>query len=671
MFFHEGFTFFQLFGMIKSMDNKEIKELIDKMLGVDSDPKGSRVATTVFLNKATKEEAKQLLTYLSHNNPAIKKIARNIVGQKGLTDALEPLIQEFYSVVGSLNFMPDEEYKESHYYPNLIEILETIFSICKAECPKADDFYIRLEQIFKKTKNEDLRFTLIKILGLMGDQIDYFLEIYNDLTEKEKRALYYIYTIIDDPKRLEIYRQGLEDEKNFDYVVSNMLNFEEGRTALGEALLNLGSYKKQTVLKKIQETKGKYPQFNEVLIKLLNDKNKFLVELAIENLKYSPPGSLALEPFTEMIESGYSPEGIQGALEIISHFVKKHPEDIYLKGLEQQPSHKNKNIIVEFIIEQLKGKMRPTEELTEKVVPKLLALFDNYSKDKEDLFISIFRIFPSLRYHSISKLKLIKKKMMVFKQEYEKRFSTTFKNNFSEFLVKINHLMSRFEEAEAKLKNVKILFEIDPTKIDNERMIKLKHQLEEIEHLDKDTQSKLIQFLKKMYEVSKIDWKIKATAIELLGDYATHKEIPFLGEIAENESSLAVKVNAQQALEKIEERHADAIQSVLIIEPLFYIQKKLNEFFKANAFRAYILKDIERFSDIIDKPFRFLVISDALLDDNFTQQVYDYMDTNLDTILIIISATPENLVEYQDVPNVKFLKKPFNDDQLKEAISEI
>ena len=652
------------------MDAKEKKELVDKMLSVDSDPKGSRVATTVFLNKATPEEAAYFLDYLDHHNSAIKKIARYVVGQKALSEALDPLIQQFYNVVGSLNFMPDEEYKESHYYPNLIEILETVFSICKARCIKNDEFYTRLVQIFKKTKNEDLRFTLIKILGMMGDLLDYFMEIFDDLTEKERRALYYVYTSVEHPKRLEIYRKGLDDERNFEYVVSNMLNFEEGRAVLGESLLNLGSYKKQTVLKKIQETGGKYPQFNDVLIKLLNDKNKFLVELAIENLKQSPASDISLEPFIEMIDTGYSPEGIQGSLEIVAHFVKKHPEDIYLKGLEQQPSHKNKNIIVDFFIEQLKGNIRPTEELTEKSVPKLLAFFDTFSKEKEDLFISIFKIFPSLRYHNVSKLRLIKKKMMTFKQEFENRFSATFKNNFGEFLVKLNHMMSRFEEAEAKLKNIKILFDIDPTKIDHDRLLKLRQQLEEVEHLDKETHTKLVEFLLTMYQVSKIDWKVKSVAVELLGDYATHKEIPILTEAAEKESSLAVKVNAQKAIAKIEERHAAAIQSVLIIEPLFYIQKKLNEFFKTNAYRAFNLKEIERFGDIIDKPFRFLVVSDTLLDDHFTQQIYDYMDTNLDTILIIITATPENLLEFQDVPNVRFLKKPFNDDQLKEAIAD-
>jgi hypothetical protein len=651
------------------MEEKEKKELITKILNVDNDPKMSRVAVTVFINKATQEEARYFLDYLNHHSPAVKKIARSIVGQKTIVEALKPLFREFYNVVGSLNFMPDEEYKESHYYPNLIEILETIFNICREKCISDKDFYTRVVQIFKNTRNEDLRFTLIKLLGLMGGQFDYFLEIYDDTTEKERRALYYVYTIVEEPGRLEIYKKGLEDDRNFEYVISNMLSFEEGRLALSETLLSLGSLKKQTVLKKLQQTEGKYPEFNNVLIKLLSDKNKFLAELAIENLKTSPSFLLELDPFIEMMETGNSPEGIRGAMEIITHFVKKNPENIYLKGLEQQPSHRNKHVILEFFLKELKNNIRQTEELTEKVLPQLLVFFDNYSKEKEELFISIFKIIPVLKFPSGAKIRAVKKKIITFEQEFEEQFSHTFMNNLDEFLVKVNHMATRFEETESKLKNIKVVFDIDPTQIDHERLMKLKQQLEEIDDLDKETHAKLVQFLLTMYEAG-IDWKIKTTTIELLGEYGGIKEIPKLSQVAEKESSLAVKINAQKAIKKIEEKHADAIQSVLILEPLFYIRKKLSEFFKSQAFRVFNLTEVERFGEIITKPFRFLVISDSLLDEGFTRQVFDYMDTNLDTILIIVTANPDSLDIFKEIPNIRFLKKPFNDDLLQEVITE-
>jgi hypothetical protein len=562
------------------MEEKEKKELITKILNADNDPRMSRVAVTVFINKATQEEARYFLDYLNHHSPAVKKIARSIVGQKTILEALKPLLREFYNVVGPLNFMPGEEYKESHYYPNLIEILETIFNICKEKCTSDIEFYTKIVQIFKNTRNEDLRFTLIKLLGLMGGQFNYFLEIYNDMTEKERRALYYVYTIVEEPGRLKIYKKGLEDDRNFDYVISHMLSFEQGRLALSETLLSLDSIKKQTVLKKLLQTEGKYPGFNNVLIKLLSDKNKFLAELAIENLKASPSFLLELDPLIEEMETGHSPRGIRAAMEIIAHFDKKNLENIYLKGLEKQPSFMNKHVILEFFFKELKHNIRQTGELTEKLLPQLLVYFDDYSNEKEELLISIFKILPALKFPSRDKIRALKQKIITFEQEFEQQLSDTLRDKLDEFLVKIGQLAGRFEEAESKSKNI----------------------------------------------------------------------------------------NAQKTIKKIEERNEDEIQSVLILEPLFYIRKKLNEFFKSQAFRVFNLKEVERFNEIFTKLFRFLVISDSLLDEEFTRQVFDYMDTNLDTILIIVTANPDNLDIFKEIPNIRFLKKPFNDDRLQEVI---
>lgn len=648
------------------MEEKEKKELINKILGVDNDLKVARVASTVFMNKATKEEAAYFLGYLDHNSPAVKKIVRSILGQMGVTQAFPLLIGEFYTAVKTLTFMPDAEYKEAYFYTNLIEILETLFNLVRLEKLADESFYNRVSEIFKRTKSEDLRFSMIKLLGIMGDQIDYFLQIYDDMTEKERRALYYVYTFSLDPRRLAFYKKGMEDEKNFEYVVSNLLSFEEGRKFLANELLTLGSYNKQTVLKKLQE--GRYPEFNDTLIKLLGDKNKFLVELSIENLKNNISSDFSMEPFQKIVETGYSPDAIAGALEIIAFFVKTHPENIYLDGLERQPSHRNKTVILDFFIEQLKSGIPLNEDLTEKVVPKLLVYFENHAKEKEELYLSIFKIIPSLLYNQSGKLRHIKKTVINFMKTFEKRLPVPFKNNVSEFLVKINHMIGRFEESEQKLKNIHILFDIDPQKIDHDRMIKLKDQLKDFDSLDTHTLERLINFLVTMYDVVKVDWKIKAVAIELLGDYGNLSVIPRLKDTIEKESSLAVKVSAQKAVSKIEERHASSIQYVLIVEPLFYLQKKLCEYFNARAFRTTCLKEVEKFESLNQVPFRFLVISETLFNDTFTQLVFDYLDEHLDAILVIVTANPEEMEAFKDIPNVRFLKKPFNDENLAEVM---
>jgi len=303
--------------------------------------------------------------------------------------------------------------------------------------------------------------------------------------------------------------------------------------------------------------------------------------LAIENLKTSPSFLLELDPLIEEMETGHSPQAIRGAMEIIAHFEKKNLENIYLRGLEKQPSLMNKHVILEFFFKELKTNIRQTEELTEKVLPQLLVFFDDYSQEKEELFISIFKILPALKFPSGDKIKVVKKKIITFEQEFEEQLSDTLKDKLAEFLEKIDQMASRFEETESKLKTI----------------------------------------------------------------------------------------NAQKTINKINEKHADAIQSVLILEPLLYIRKKLNEFFKSRAFRVFNLTEMKRFGEIIKKPFRFLVISDSLLDEKFTRQVFDYMDTNLDTILIIVTANPDKLDIFKEIPNIYFLKKPFNDDGLQEMIT--
>lgn len=650
------------------MDAKEKKELIDKILGVDNDAKSARVAATVFINKALPEDAKFFIDYLDHHSPAVKKVVRHVLGQVGVVEACDSLVKEFDEVVGKMTFLPDAELKEQEFYLNLIDILETIFAIMRNGGCGSPEFIDRLDTVFKKTKNEDLRFAMIKLLGLGGGRLDYFLQIFDDLTEKERRGLYFVYTVVPDPKRLDVYRRGLSDERNFDYVVTNMLTFDEGRACLSEELLSLGNYNKQAVLKKLRD--NKCPDFNDVLLKLLGDKNKFLVEMSIEILKNNITSEQELGPFIKMVESGYSPEGINGALEIIAHCSKKaSPVDIYLSGLEKQPSNKNKNIILEFFIEQFKGNLKPTEELTEKVLPKLLVYFDSYGKDKEDLYLSIFKIIPSLRYPNSGLLRNIKHKIVAFKKEYESRLAGPFKNNMGEFLVKINQLVGRFDEAESKKKNVSILFDIDPIKIDHPRMMKLKDQLDNLD-MDDTMHQKLVDFLVAAFDNTRVDWRVRSEAVQLLGDYGGPAQIARLQEAGETESSLAIKVNAQKAAQKIEERCEAQIQNVLIVDPLPYVQKKLSELFKARAYKVFVLPNTESFARVAEAPFRFLAVSDALMEnESFTQQVFDYLDENFETILIIITAKPDLLEQFEGIPNIRFLKKPFNDELLDEALA--
>ncbi|MCP4147767.1 MAG: hypothetical protein GY757_08445 [bacterium] len=653
------------------MDAKEKKELIDKILNADSEPKMARVSATVFVNKASNEEAAFFLDYLDHSSTATRKLIRNILGQMGIVEAADKLITEFYTATDALTFMPDAEREENTYYKNIIEILETLFLIIKSKKLQKKEFFDKLDGIFKYTKNEDLRFTMIKLIAVLGDRYEYFMKIFEDLTEKEKKALYYVYTFVDDTRRLKLYGRAIEeDEKNLDYVISNLLTFPEGIEYLCKELPALSNYNKQVVLKKLQQSK--HPEFNDVLIQILSDKNKFLVELAIDILKRNITAGVSLDPFINLIETGYSPEGISGAMEIIAHFVKKNPEDIYLQGLEKQPSHKNKTLILDFLIEKLKTDIDNSEEFTEKVLPKMLTYFDNHTKEKEDLLTSIFKIIGHMKYSNSGKLKGLKSKMVGYAKTFDNRFSNTFKNNFKECLVRLNQMIGRFEESESKMKQIVVLFDIDHTSIDHDRMMKLKDQLNQIDHFDQKTKARFVDFRADLAGTPKIDWKVKTVSLELLSEYGGLAQIPVIKKVIETESSLAVKTNAQKALKNIEEKYADDILTIFIMEPLPYLEKKLSAFFLANVFKVRTLGKDEKFSEIIEEDieFKYLVVSESLFSPEFSQEIFDYMDEHFETSLIILTANLDKWDSYKELPNVKLLKKPFNDDSLKAAISE-
>jgi len=651
------------------MDEKEKKELIDKILSVEKDSKSARVSSTVFINKASKEEAAYFLNYLGHHNPALKKLARSIVSQVGVPEAFDMLQVEFNNLIETINYWPDPTTDETNFYPTIIELLETIFTLAKTTNIKSDKCCGKMEEIFRKSRSEDLRFSLIKLLGFMGDKFSYFMEIFNELSEKERKALYYVYAYVPDPKRMDLYKKGLLDERNFDYVVASMLNFPEGRALLHEEFLGFTNYNKQVVLKKLQD--GKYPEFMDLLIKILGDKNRLLAEMATEILKSNVNTEESLKPFINILETGYSPESVTGALEVIAHCSKRSPANVYIQGLELQPTAKNKDIILEFFTEQIKtNKLRYNDELIDRIFPILMSYFDTYTKDKEELYFSTFQLVPLLRYNNSIQLKAMKKKILTFKKDFDSRLPGPFKNTMTEFIVKLNQLTSRFDETEIKLKNIMILFDFDPLKIDQPRMMKLKDQLAEIETMDEAFKTRLVDFLAKMLDTPRIDWKNKSLAVELLGEYGNPAVIPKLLELGEKESSLAVKVNAQKAAKKIEDRHAAIMPNILLMEPLPYIQKKLSDFFKSKVYRVFVLNEAERFPEISQAPFKFLVVSESLLvNDEFTRQIFDYLDENFETALIIVTVNPDLLDQFNDIPNVKFLKKPFNDEMLVEAIT--
>jgi len=649
------------------MNEKDRKVLIEKILNVDNDAKGSRVAATIFIKKSTKQEASFFIDYLESSDILIRKVARQIVGQKGITEALEQLTNEFYNITDNMTFLPDEDIEENEFFANLIELMESIFLICKSENIKNDILLTKIDEIFKRTKSEDLRFSLIKLLGVLGDRIDLFLKIYPDLTTKERRALYYIYSFIKDPKKSKIYELGISDKENFDFAMTNALLSNEGQDIINDHLLTFSDSEKRLILSKLLE--GKYPNFQDTLILLLNVDNKYVVELAAENLKKSIKLPFPLEKFKDIINTGYSPELVKNGLKLINNFVKKNVEELYLEALNKQALFTNKLIIIEMLFNKLKTEKKITEKFSGLIKQPLLDYFTNYKQDKDDFLISILKILPLLKFSNSLTYKTIKQNIITFAKQFEDQITKVLKNNINESLTRINSLIGKVEKTEKKIGDITVLFDLPPDSLDIERFEKLKQQLEELEFLDDVFIENFTKFLNKTHDAFMDDWKIRAYVLKLLGTYGEPSIIPKLKAITKNEKSLGARVSAENALDNIKARYDVQDETILIIIPLFYIKKLIKDFFTLKGFKLIDIIELEDLADVTSKNISHVFVSDVYIKDNRIKQIVELLPDE-EFRLIITTPKPDEIEYTNETIKIEFLKIPFKPENLNVFLTE-
>jgi len=647
------------------MDEHEKKTFIEKILNVAKDAKASRVATKIFINRATREEALFFIDYLESSDILIRKVARQIIGQMGLTEALDKLIGEFYQITEGMTFLPDEEIKDNLFFINLSELLETIFLIYKSQTHKNEELLKKIDEIFIRTKSEDLRFSLIKLLGILGDRIDLFLKLYSDFTIKEKRALYYIYSFINEPRKSKIYELGLSDKDNFEFAISNALLSPEGQQVVNSNLLKLTDSERRVVLTKLLE--GKYPNFQETLITLLNVDNKYIIELAAENLKKSMKLPFPIKKFKEIINTGYSPDLIKNGLKLINNFVKKNVAEIYLEALNKQALFTNKIIILEALFNKLKLDKKITEKFSNMIKQPLLDYFTNYKQDKDEFLISILKLLHMLKFSNSVTYKKIRKDIIAFAKHNEDKITKVLKNNINESITRINTLIARVEKTEKKIGDITVLFDLPPDSIDIERFEKLKIQLEELEFFDDEFILEFTEFLNKIHDSAKDDWKKRATVIKLLGSYGAPSIIRKLKLIIKNETSLGVRVSAENALDNIKSRYEVEDETVLLLIPLFYINKLLNDFFSNKGFKIIDIKEIEQLAHITSKNISHVFVSDSFIKEKTIDHILELLPEE-EHKLIITTAKPEQLNYTNDNYKFEILKLPFKSDKLESLI---
>ncbi len=651
------------------MNEQERKALVSKILDVEKDPKASRAAASVFINGCTEQEATVFLQYLNHENREVVKIVRKILGQMGVKEAIEPLTEEFLNSIGALTFLPDAEYKENNFYINLIEILESIYPIMLKHEIKNDELLKHLDEIFKKTGNEDLRFSLMKIMGYLGDRFNYFMQFYDKFSPKEKRALYLTYSMIEAEGRGELFERGLQDSPNFDFVLHRMLGFHEGRVIINKNIGGFPSSSKQTLLQKLLDDEV-YEEFLDSLIDFLNDDNNFIVDLSKDCLKKGLIGKFPVEKFREFIETGYTPTLVNASIELMSHFVTEGVEDLLLEAFEKQALYTNKSLVLEELFARIKkGGASVSLEFSKRLLAKVLEVFDNYSEEKEPIYISVLKILTHLKYGASIELKNVKIKVLAFARDNQNSLTKPLQNNFNEAVVRINSLIAKIEGSEKQLKDITQLFDLPPEKIEAERITTLNEQLDEIELIDDKTKDELLVFMDKLFESAKHDWKKRGEVVKILGEYCSEEHLGFIKRLSVEDSSLGVRVSAAEALKKLRERLGVVEEKVLIAANLFYINKLINDYFEDLSIDCETIQGTDITEYMSNTRYSHIFLSDALFDEESFKKVLEYMN-NTNCKLIIITANVDKFSSYLYRKDVKLLGKPFNREKIQRLLGE-
>lgn len=593
-----------------AMKDAEKRVLIDRILKASADAKGSRIAASVFINHATAEDAAYFLQYLDSADPPQRKAARQIVGAFGLTEAIPVLQKELAGVIGSLTFLPEAEFREAQFYPNLVDIFETLFAIVRTNRAKNDELLALAEGVFPRTTNEDLRFTLLKLIAFLGDRFASLFALYPSLSDKEKRALYYVYSLIEAPDRGQLYQAGLADEKNFDFVVANMLKFPEGERLLMEALPDMGDSGRQVVLGKLldQPVEG----MEEALIDLIQGEgHKYTIDLATEVLKKSTSPQFPLTRFRSFLNEGASADLVRSAMEILAHFDPSGTPAVLVEAFAKQPHLRNRTLICERLVHLIKGERLLAEKMAGPLLNVLLPVFDHASGEYEEYLVAVCRLLSILVYPHSGALKNARKKVLEFFKGHEASLTPVVKNNIGELIGRFHTMLARLEESEERIQNILRLLEVDAGRIDADRLQKLRDQLRELPVIDPESAEKLRRFFFELHRSGGEDWKKRRIAFELLGDYGLPDDLPAIRRIAAGEASLGVRTAAAEAIKAIAGRFSLPPPRILVLETLPYVQKLLGDFLTARLYDFRLARTIEEAGLERQEEFSHIFVSEA------------------------------------------------------------
>jgi len=645
----------------------EFINLRERILAAGSDPKKARIAAAVFKNQARREQALFFLDFMSSGSPAQQKMALRILGHFGIFEALPLLAEKIKNIAGSLSFLAEAEHKEAAFISDLREFVEAAFVITTISGTKNERLIEVCEEILKKTSDPELRFLLIKIILFGKNNFPFFLDAWPDLTEQDRRAVYLIASTTKNPFTGKIFELGLEDWKNFEFVVAEMIKNTEGIELLKKKISSLDEKSKLLVLKKLADEKI-YALEEELLSIIKKHSDPESVELAVEIIKNAEKEVFPLDFFEIILHESVLSEPIRLSLELINRFFRKEAVPILINAFEKQPLFKNKTLILSGIIKNIKTYSSPDPATSLKIRDLLLPYFDRYTKEKEDFIISAIRILPQLSFAKSTQAMELRRQLIEFTKYNESEISTKLKNNAHENIAKLNQAANRLEKIESKTKRLLLLFEIEPGKIESERISFLREELRELGEISEDFRDKMLCYLTTVITDKTADWRKRSAAVELLGEYGDKQTAGVLLNLIREEKSLGVKTTAQQSLNRLRQRSVLPEPVVLLFETLFYVTKLITDFCHENEIRCLSINDLTGFSRWPGKECIAVFLSDAFLDHPDLPKLSVFLENNRQTKLLLMTSNPEIQATTSGLPRFTTLIKPFKACDLAEML---
>ncbi len=654
----------------------DINSLENKILNGDKDIKSANNAKNIIIKNVDKKDCHIFIPHLKHENSVVRSLSRQIIVAKKIEEALPDLEKDFIIISKDLEFSKEKEKDELKFFSEITSIGNTIFALAPKNNYQNKDIENITKKIDDNSVNDKLKATAMKLSCLFDNTLfkKYFVE-YKNLSEVEKGSLYKIAMVIENEEKWELYKIGINDKNNQDFIITQLIKDNKGLNFLKDEIANMQNNALLIMLNGIIKSTTNEQDFTIIipaLEKLLERPEKNLLELATKSLMNIYKDNFPKEKYDNILKTSSNTSLVNATSLLLIHF---QANDKYLKlklldGVKEQEKIENKVIILNHLLQLIREDKEINTQSDENILNYFFQLWEmNYFKEADDLYVIISKIIPHLKIGKSSMLKKCKSRMLAFISKNEKKLQRMVVNNIHESIANFAVSISKLEEEEQKIKDIKILFDIPKEKISEKRLDALDHQLNNITLIDYELQLILSDFLKELFEFNTNNWQIRAKIAKIFKKYNVREDYDFLLSKLKEEESLGVQLNIKETIKELRNKYLIEEKSILIIEPLFYINKLICNFLEKNKENLISIKSFDELKEeLIRKKYKLIFIDDSLINEDSLNKI---KEIEYDNIVIISSDTKkfENTIIKDNKSNLT-LPKPFNEEKIKETVKE-